>query len=61
MGMIRKIFLTIALKRTYKIKSWIGSAVAGVIINCVYMIACLLVIAAVSLTVLVITIINSVA
>ena len=54
-------YLTVALKRTYKIKSWIGSAVAGVIINSVYMIACLLVIAAVSFTVLVITIINSVA
>lgn len=54
-------YLTIALKRTYKIKTWTGSAVAGVIINCVYMLACLLVVGTISFVVLVITIANSMA
>lgn len=51
-------YLTIALKRTYKIKSWIGSAVAGVIINCVYMFACLLIISVISFVIIIIAVAN---
>ena len=54
-------YLTTALKRTYEIKSWAGAAMAGVIINSVYMLACLLVISVISLVVMVITIASTIA
>lgn len=46
------LYLTIALKNTYAIKSWIGSAAAAMLINVIYMFSCIVVISMLSLIVI---------